>query len=269
MSVSFTNKEWFNTRFVLQNFLMRRRSKAHSMLSNPAKAMINGLKLKNQNITDSEAFSACAFMNYYQRPTIDTNNTINNTQSDNDYAFHVFMEVCSIIQPKLVLFLSKKAFGSFEEYRTDNDDVFVDSIITSFPHPTCSHWNDEDGKQKFEAIIKDNVDFKDFRSYKPLKKEAVINAAAPYSFKYIEKGQRRFQENQIRMKIYFKNDEANEIVIHTKSNGRCLGIGYLVAYKCIWIWDYDKNDFISESAVTDYPGLEDMYMDFCNFIESL
>lgn len=262
---NFTDKEYFNTRYVLHNFLSLKRSKAHSMFRNPANSIINALELKN--VSDSEAFNACAFMNYFQRPELETGGSINNNEKDNEVSYNVFIEVCNILQPKLVLFLSKDAF---EEYKKQAEKHgYVDnSVVESFSHPTCSHWYGDNGRTKFESIIRKYVEFNSFYSYNTYTAE-FIKDKKPNSFKYIEKGQNRFCNNTKTLRTYGSDESVTEIVVHTKAEGRQTGVGYVIHHNFIWIWDYDKKEYIDTNDVDNYPGLKEMYTEFIGFIKEL
>ena len=261
----FTNKENFNTRYVIENFLSLKRSRAHSMFRNPAKSIINALELKN--VSDSEAFNACAFMNYFQRPELIMGGSINNTDEDNKKSFEVFINVCSVIKPDLIMFLSDTAYKEYEK-RVERMNVKASGIVEAFPHPTCSHWYSEDGKTKFESVISQYVNFKKFYSYGTYS-EGLIRLKMPENYNYIEKRQNRFRKNTITLKTYGNSENVREIVAHTLNNGYRTGVGYVLHNNFVWLWDYDKKEYIDTKDIDNYPGLREMYTDFIKYIEVL
>ncbi len=262
----FTDKEYFNTRFVLHNFLSLKRSRAHSMFRNPANSIINALELKN--VSDSEAFNICAFMNYFQRPAINTNQSIDISGNDNEFAFKVFREICEIIKPELLLFLSEKAYKSFKSYRDKTDSTKKIPVIESFSHPTCAHWYGEKGKTKFESIIREHVKFSNFSPNCTYDINR-IKSTMPDSFRLIEKRQNRFYDNTISFRVYGNHENPSEIVVHTKNNGKRTGVGYVIHHNFIWIWDYDNKRFISTNEIDNYSGLRAMYDEFERYIKGL
>lgn len=261
----FTNKEYFNTRFVLHNFLSLKRSRAHSMFRNPAKSIIEALELSN--VSDSEAFNICAFMNYFQRPELVTGGSINNNEKDNKLSYETFTSVCNVIKPELVLFLSENAFKAFNKYETQSNKL-NGRFVKSYSHPTCAHWYSRNGKEAFESTIKKYVNFKRFSESATFDTKT-INEKKPNNFNYIKKGQNRFLNNTITLKTYGSENNISEIVVHTKNKGQRIGVGYVVHHSFIWIWDYDKKEYIEIEKIDDFAGLREMYTEFIKFIKEL
>lgn len=229
---------WFNTRYIIWKFLNKRRSKSYTIFSKPANAIIDELKLTN--VCDSEIFSVCAFMNYFQRPSCSQGDTITNSDKDNKIAYQIFFDVVKILNPKTIIFLSKNAFESYELYNSKN------SLNAEFTcHPTSPYWYKDDGELKFRQIIK-NVPINEtlFCRY-TLPDLEVIKANLPkWATTLISKEKRRFQQNKITVKLYSKKNKLEEIVFHKIINGRKIGVGYVFKYYLLWIWDYDKKDYI-------------------------
>ena len=259
---NFIDKGNFDTRYVLHNFLSNDRTKAHSMFSNPAKSIIEVLQL--ENISDSEAFNACAFMNYYQRPEVNTHESIKNTQDDNHYSYQTFSEVCRILKPKRIIFLSKKAYESF--VKSNFDIGKVDSkLVSQVYHPTCSYWNRDGGKEKFDRIIRESLAFKDFNCYEVLSFE-YIESLMPSTYVIKQQGSRFYIDKKI-MRVYLDGNNVKEFAVHTKCKGLKYGVGYNVYHKTLWIWDYNKEQYISENEILKYQGLEELYNEFKEFVD--
>ena len=261
---SFHDNLNFDTRFVLHNFLSLKRSRAHSMFRNPAKAIIEALEL--ENVSDSEAFNICAFMNYFQKPAIEEGASINFTDEDEQIAYNVLTDVRNVLEPKVIIFLSDKALKSFSKIE-EREKVFGEYLTDGVSHPTCPHWYKENGKGKFTKLIKERVDCSVVPSYNTYKLKAITDKM-PSSFKYIERGNRFFNES-ITLRTYGKKDCVKEIVVHTKRNSRKTGVGYVAKHQFIWIWDYDEKKYIDEEEIDNYPGLREMYDEFIKYIKAL
>ena len=169
----FSYKGNFNTRDVIHNYLVHRRTKAHSMFRNPAQCVIDVYCLNH--VSDSEAFNAFAFMNYFQRPALNAHQSIDYNSEDIKYAFSTFSSVCKVIRPQRVVFLSKKAYKCFIGCCNEKTLSFpVDYVY----HPTCKYWNEKDGKEKLKKLIslnKENIDFAKYQYYSKEKvKEPLI-----------------------------------------------------------------------------------------------
>ena len=264
VSNGFHDKLNFDTRFVIHNFLSLKRSRAHSMFRNPAKAIIEALEL--EKVSDSEAFNICAFMNYYQKPAIEEGASISFTDEDEQIAYTVLKRVCAVLEPKVIIFLSKKALESFLKIE-EKEKEFGKYLTEGVSHPTCPYWYKENGKSKFKAVIKENIDCRLEGSYEIYDYDTIKNRK-PNSFILIEGGN-RFYNEKITLRTYGKKDCIREIVVHTKQNFRKTGIGYVVKHQFIWIWDYDKKKYIDEEKIDDYPGLREMYNEFIKYIEAL
>ena len=44
---------------------------------------------------------------------------------------------------------------------------------------------------------------------------------------------------------------------------------YNIEHQNIWIWDYDKKEYISIDDIKNYIGLNELYLSFCNMLENL
>jgi hypothetical protein len=139
-------------------------SKGHSIFYNIKKAAIETLQIKNHKQYISHNF---AFYNYFQRPAEKKGDSIKNDKIDDQFAYNTLMEICRLIQPTTIIFLSKKAFTSFKSVKQESlrkiDDVVK---IYQLPHPGCAWWKKTSikypvdkkpasGKNKFIHIIKE------------------------------------------------------------------------------------------------------------------
>lgn len=144
---------WFDTRQVLVRYMNNDRGKGHTVFSNPTK-VLNELGI---GIEDGDkAFDRFAFMNFFQRPALEKGKSINDSPIDRKAAKEILSKVIDILQPKAVIFLSKKAYNAFGE------KVYNGIPIYKVCHPTCPWWNRKckDGKcakEHFKDILKDIV----------------------------------------------------------------------------------------------------------------
>ena len=51
------------------------------------------------------------------------------------------------------------------------------------------------------------------------------------------------------------------------TNKNKVGIGYNIEHQNIWIWNYDKKEYISIDDIKNYIGLNELYLSFCNMLE--
>ena len=141
-------KDWFTTRNVIRNFQCRNRGKAHTMFSNPGKAIMKVLGDKCP--TDSAAFSCIAFCNYFQRPSLSEGESISPIYQDEDkITAEIFEDMIDVIKPNGIVFLSKKAYDSYINSRNKEYPILIDFVH----HPTSSWWNKDKGREKFIKII--------------------------------------------------------------------------------------------------------------------
>lgn len=142
---------WFNTRGVIEAFLTHNRNRAHSMFGNPAKVFCEIVKNDSGlDITDCDAFSCAAFCNYFQRPEIITGATFEPTEEDATKSAEIISQIINILDPGIVVFLSKKAYNAF----SGRVDIEGKTNIQCVNHPTSASWNKTDGKEKFFKIMK-------------------------------------------------------------------------------------------------------------------
>lgn len=256
----FTDKQNFDTRFVIENFLSLKRSRAHSMFRNPAKSIIEAFEL--ENVSDSEAFNICAFMNYYQKPALKPGASFEAKDEDKKNALKTFSDVCNVIKPNHIIFLSQQAYSDLSD---DKKSLNINVVS----HPTCAHWYKEEGKNKFERIIRSrSIDVSIFEQIFPMSK-SYVQEKNTNNYLLLEPKQHKFKKNKITMKLYGKDADVTEIVVHSIMNGRQVGIGFVTHHSFIWLWDYDEKKYIDEEIIDDYPGLREMYDKFKKYIEAL
>lgn len=259
----FSYKGNFNTREVIHNFLIHRRTKAHSMFRNPAQCVIDAYRLNH--VSDSEAFNAFAFMNYFQRPALDAHQSIDYNREDAECAFSTFGSVCKVIRPKRVVFLSKKAYECFKSCCDEKSfSIPVDYVY----HPTCRYWNKEDGKEKLKKLISLNKENIDFAKYQYYSKEE-IKSISPGDFVFIAPKQKRFIRNQITMRLYENLEGVYEFAVHILVDENKVGIGYNIESQSVWIWNYDKKEYIDTNDLGKYKGLNELFLSFSELIEKL
>ncbi len=263
----FCYPENFNTREVIHNFLVGKRSKAHSMFRNPANALIAALDLYDVN--DSEAFCAFAFMNYYQRPAIVYGESIENEETDDEIAHRNLCEVQAILNPVVTVFLSKKAFDSFIRHGgAENKKVeYVN-------HPTSSKWYNDNGKNKLIRILRESLNDLPKDKVFTVNQHLTIDEAMRIlrfqlrdedKFRVIEKNGRRFRyAGKITIQFYTdEKNEVNEIVWRLIDGDAKLGVGYVVKRRTLWLWRY--------STPQGYLDQRDLlnYRELINLLQSL
>lgn len=257
---AFKHPGYFNTRDVVHNFLIGCRSKAHSIFSNPAKALIEAWDLKD--ITDSEAYTAFAFFNYFQRPEANSGKSISLSKDDEESSAKVFNKIVEILKPQLVVFLSKKAYESYCQYKGKDIETKIEEVY----HPTCKYWNKEGGKEKISGLFRKEPEFNGFLKKQQIKKEDVEIALKDKEYTIIEPRQRRFRENTMTCRVYGNDNDVSEIAWYVVIDGRRYGIGYVTALKSIWIWDYDNHCFVDENQIKELSSLGGLYRDIIDII---
>ncbi|PWH86289.1 hypothetical protein [Brumimicrobium oceani] len=154
-----------NTRGVINNFFDKNR-KGHRLFHNINSALKNG----NKNID----LKSVAWYNFYQKPAKHKKEFKKDNSLDKKIAIEVFEENIKILDPKLIFFVSKNAFGSLQNGKGDYKDRKWCEILKGHKfknhqvpiqvavHPNCSWWNrkhgqrKETGKQQFERKIRNH-----------------------------------------------------------------------------------------------------------------
>ena len=95
-----------------------------------------------------KAMQQFAFINYYKRPSYERGKTIRElTTQDNMIAYDISCYIMDVLDPNLIVFVSKKAYDSF--LNSDrNKQMRSKYRIESVSHPSCAWWNRKrnDGK---------------------------------------------------------------------------------------------------------------------------
>ena len=168
---------WYNTRGVIENYLMGNRSKGHLIFSNLVKAFsecVLNQKVEQINTENSQVFRYFAFLNFFQMPSLikgekywnslcisdqSTATELWNVCKDN--SAKVLDAVIDTLEPKVVIFSSNSAF---EAYQESNHNTEHNSLIKSVPHAGCSWWNkkskkhdNKSGKELFIDILKKSL----------------------------------------------------------------------------------------------------------------
>lgn len=111
-------KQWYcdtYTAVLVRNALLDKKDNMYKRLHEVLQAgQING------------GLNACAYMNFFQRPSEISGASIHNNALDNEYAAHTLNEVCQVLKPTKIYFASVKAFkglGKFvEEHGLDKTE---------------------------------------------------------------------------------------------------------------------------------------------------
>ncbi len=255
-----------DTRGVVHNYLIGWRTKASTMFSNPAKALIDAWGLKEVN--DSEAFTAFAFFNYFQRPASYSGSSISLTNEDEVQAASILPQVIKILKPNKVVFLSKKAFDSYCRQEGNVDCSLIDYVY----HPTSKYWNEEDGRKKLLRIFTTMRRYDGFFPNGSLTLEKVNELLPSSPYRFIQKRQRRFCDGIVTYRIYQDSnnlDYVSEIAWYYAADGRRFGIGYVVQPKILWVWDYDAGWYMDDIGIKKHPHLMELYQDVQRMISLL
>ena len=148
---------WFNTREIVNNFLCGKRTRAHHIFQYPADIIQK--QFPNCCPADSSAFCLVAFFNYFQRPSTIPGGTFNvmDTKDVNeyDYAMKIADGIFKVLEPRKIIFLSKKAFEAYCSAHGKDETWMADKHIYYVNHPDSAAWNNENGKTRFISLIKE------------------------------------------------------------------------------------------------------------------
>lgn len=111
---------------------------------------------KTYYLLDEFAF----YKNYFLRPASRKGKNLSFEkdckQIDRDVAGYALCGIIDIIQPNIVIFVSKYAYDEFNLYCSQNNKKFDNCIIEYTNHPSRpASWSDENGKQKFENLLRE------------------------------------------------------------------------------------------------------------------
>ena len=113
---------------------------------------------------------------------------------------------------------------------------------------------------KFINALNKTTILDEFDRYKPLK-ESEVNIIIKNidRFKLVRK--KSFNKDVINCKLISSDNELNEIIWYF--NG-AYGIGYLVKYNVLWIWNYKTKSYVDEND----PNVSKIYNEIKEFIEN-
>ena len=246
----------FMTRHVVRNYLMGRRTKAHRMFSHPAKTLIKAWQLENVN--DSEAFTAFAFMNYFQRPATQEKESIQTTTDDERQAYDVLRQILTILSPKQVVFLSKKAYWAYCGFANPAEQKDI-AVVN---HPTSPQWYNKDGEKRLTEVFSGIERYDGFAKDGILRDEKAREIISKTDCEILKKHQRHFCEDRIMATLYPDSEKAGhvgEVVWHIVEDGRRFGVGYVVKRKILWLWDYDAEEYLAKDDLATRPRLDELY----------
>lgn len=148
---------WFNTREIVNNFLCGKRTKAHNIFLRPAEIIRE--RFPDCCSSVSSAFSLVAFFNYYQRPSTVPGGTFDFMKEkeiavdEKEYAAKIADNIFDVLEPKKIIFLSKKSFDAYCLSHKKDETSMADSKIYYVNHPNNAPWNDANGKERFISLI--------------------------------------------------------------------------------------------------------------------
>ncbi len=133
-------KDWVNTRSVFE-YRANTGVSFKNFFSRTA-AEIAKILYHTETPTKEQKMSAMhqyAFINYYKRPSYAEGKTITKiTDEDNKYAYDVSCYIIDILKPRLIVFLSKKAYDSF--CARDRGALGSRYDIVAVSHPSSPWW---------------------------------------------------------------------------------------------------------------------------------
>lgn len=120
---------------------------------------IMGEVLDDNGITHLDGLGEAAFYNYFLRPAYNNGKTkgFRPQQIDREVAGEALVGIINCVNPDLVVFLSKLAFLSFENYLKSKSITFEDVKIEQVSHPSSpwwNRWNGVLGKAKLKDILR-------------------------------------------------------------------------------------------------------------------
>lgn len=164
---SFTAQDiaFLSTRNIIQNDVINSENKnpSHSIYRNIGEVFGNVFQLGSYK----EALEYISFYNYFPRPAEVCGGSIKNDWfTDNQVAFETLLEVDRILNPKQIVFVSKKAKKAFDSIYYSKDYLKSKEIditkIKQTPHPSSAWWNKPSknydnlsGKEYLIKILKD------------------------------------------------------------------------------------------------------------------
>ena len=135
-------KGWINTRSVFE-YRVYDKGDFKNFFSNTATEIAKIINHTDDVSKDKriEAMHQYAFMNYFKRPSYDEGETIRGiTDKDYIYAYDISAYIIDVLNPRLIIFLSKKAYYAF--YDSDQKRGLNSRFdIKCVSHPSSAWWN--------------------------------------------------------------------------------------------------------------------------------
>lgn len=134
-------KTWINTRDVF-HYRVYQNERFENFFSNTASEIAKiiyktSYPSKEQKIT---AMHQYAFMNYFKRPSYEEGKTIRELVDDDfKIAYDVTCHIIDVLDPRLIIFLSKKSYYKFCE--SDKGGYVSKYTVKAVSHPSCRWWN--------------------------------------------------------------------------------------------------------------------------------
>ena len=155
-------KNYINTRSVIEKADDKSNAGFHKPLSiyynikNEIRINLKGLEKENL------IFPFFSIYNYFQKPSFIETDSIKNTAQDDEIAFDTLKKVYKIINPELIVFVTKKGYEAFKkQQKIKSDNTFNNVIIKRTPHAGSAWWNkkakaynNKTGREYFIEIIK-------------------------------------------------------------------------------------------------------------------
>ena len=135
-------------------------SRGHNNIFKSIKTVLDEEGIINYN---SYLLQEAAYYNYFLRPASEKDKNgkknlgfeKNCKQIDCEVAYSALCGIIEVIKPDIVIFVSKFAWGKFEEYRKMGNKQFENVSIDYVNHFSRACWNDENGKKRFENLLRE------------------------------------------------------------------------------------------------------------------
>lgn len=143
---NFSEKDlaYLNTFNIIKNDVINcdHKNPSHSIYRNIGDVFGSVFKLGSYK----NSLNYISYYNYFPRPAEFEGGSINNDWfSDNQVSFQTLIEINKILNPKYIIFVSKKAKKAFDSiYYSENytHSKDIDTIkISQIPHPSSAWWN--------------------------------------------------------------------------------------------------------------------------------
>lgn len=131
-------------------------SRGHNNIFKSMKTVLDEEGIINYN---SYLLQEAAYYNYFLRPASVKNKNCGFEKDckpvDCEVAYSALCGIIEVIKPDIVIFVSKFAWGKFEEYRKKGNKQFENVSIDYANHFSRACWNEENGKKRFENLLRE------------------------------------------------------------------------------------------------------------------